>query len=211
MPKVSFESRLSQKRKEYADKYDISDLTTGNDKDNLETLLRNSIIIETLQAKYQELAEGDIVANLGQITDLEKTLKSIIASNLALEKALGLDRAARKKEDSVDSPAEYVAQLKLHAKEFLEKRITKVFCPDCKVMIFRFSPVQDHTKFEIKCTCSQCKKVVRVHREEKDILFDLPAKDREWRKKYPYAVELPKVTAVDEVDTEDDELRIGGE
>lgn len=211
MAKTTFDGRLKAKRLEYSRKYDIDDLTSGNDKANLDALLRNEIIIEDFQTALQEKVESDAAANISDIKKLNDGIRDLINTNLSLERALGIDRAARKKEGNDQSPAEYIKLLKQQAKEFLSQRLVKVYCDDCKVMIMRFLPVHDHTKFDIKCVCSQCGKVTRVHREAKEVLFDLPTKDRQWRAKYPVEVVQAKKDAVDEIDNEEDELLIGGE
>lgn len=211
MPKITFDSRLKAKRLEYSKKYDIDDLTSGNDKANLEALLRNEIIIEDLQEALQTKVEEGAATNIAEIKKLNDGIRDLITTNLSLEKALGIDRTARKKEVNDQSPAEYIKALKQQAKEFLEQRLVKVYCEECKVMVMRFFPVHEHTKFEIKAQCSQCKKQIKVHRDEKGIFFDLPKNDRAWREKYPIEIVQPKVVAEDSIDTEEDEVFIGGE
>lgn len=212
MPRITFDSRLKNKRLEYAQKYDIDDLTSGNDRANLDALLRNEIILEDLQAALQEKVEEGAANNIAEIKKLNDGIRDLINTNLSLERALGIDRAARKKEVNDQSPAEYIKSLKQQAKEFLEQRLIKVYCEECKVLVMRFLPVHEHTKFKVECKCSQCGKMIRVHREDKDIFFDLPAKDREWRRKYPAEIVQAKInTTTDDIDSEDDEVIIGGE
>ncbi len=209
MPKITISSRIDAVRKRFAQDYDLSTLNSSNDKATLETVLRNIVILEDLQQKQLELMEGDISTSAAEIKKIGDLIKSTAETNLSLERSLGIDRKSRKTEDNAESPAEYIRQLKINAREFLEKRLVKVTCPDCNILVMRFAPLVEHTKFEIKCQCSQCKKIIKVHREEKDILFDIPVKDREWRKKYAYAVEMPKKDSSDEIDSEDDEMVLG--
>lgn len=211
MPKITANARLKAKRLEYAKKYEIDSLDSGNDKANLEALLRNEIIIEDLQEALQEKVEEGAATNIAEIKKLNDGIRDLIATNLSLEKALGIDRTARKKEVNDQSPAEYIKALKQQAKEFLEQRLIKVYCEECKILVLRFFPVHEHTKFDVKCQCSQCGKMIRVHREEKTIFFDLPKNDRAWREKYMLEVVQPKVFKDDSTDNEDDEMIIGGE
>lgn len=210
MPKITISSRVDAVRKRFAEDYDLSTLNNSNDKATLETILRNTVILEDLQQKQLELMEGDISQSAAEIKKIGDLIKSTAETNLSLERSLGIDRKSRKTEDNAESPAEYIKSLKAEAKKFLEQRLIKVYCDNCKVMIMRFAPVHEHTKFDLKCQCSQCKKIIRIHREERDVLFDLPAKDRPWRAKYPVEVVQSKQVTTDEVDTEEDEMIIGG-
>lgn len=213
MPKVTTKSRIDKLRQEYEKAYDLSALNSANDSANLEALLKYQIIIEDLQEEISKLMEGGAGKNILEIKKISDAAKDMTDRCMTLERQLGIDRKTRKAEVNTDSPAEYLSKVKISMREFMEQRITKVYCPDCKIMIFRIWPVQDHTKFDVKCECSQCKKMVRVHREERDMFFDLPVKDRQWREKYKYEVIQPKsaVNENDSIDIEDDELRLGGE
>ncbi len=210
MPKVTISSRIDAVRKRFAQDYDLSTLNNSNDKATLETVLRNIVILEDLQQKQLELMEGDISTSAAEIKKIGDLIKSTAETNLSLERSLGIDRKSRKTEDNAESPAEYIKNLKAEAKKFLEQRLIKVYCDSCKVMVMRFAPVHEHTKFDLKCQCSQCEKIIRVHRESKDVLFDLPAKDKSWRVKYPVEIVQSRQTTTDEIDTEDDEVIIGG-
>lgn len=210
MPKITFNSRLEAKRRDYASKYDIDDLTSGNDKANLETLLRNELIIEDLQAALQEKVESGAADNITEIKKLNDAIRDTTQVNLALEKALGIDRKTRKSELDTDSPAEYIRKIKSVAKEFLNQRLQRVMCADCKIQLFKFLPTYEHNRFELKVACPQCGKTTKVHRNDKSILYDVPAKDKAWREKYPMEVIPPKLDTVDDIDATDDDVVIGG-
>jgi len=174
---------------DYADKYDLATLSSPNDRANLEMLINNQVIVESIQVKLQELTEDDPVENIDIIQRLGSSLKDIIERNLQLERALALDRKTRNSNSS-ESVAEYLVNLKQTALDFLEKRLTRVYCPDCKTLVARFSVVHDHSPFSMRVKCNQCEKDVTVEREERDIFFDI--KDSAWRKKYRYKVAKPK-------------------
>lgn len=209
MPKVTINSRLEALRKRYAQDYDLSTLNNSNDKATLETILRNSIILEDLQQRQLELMEGDISSSAAEIKKIGDLIKATAETNLSLERSLGIDRKSRKVEDNAESPAAYIASLKLMAREFLEKRLIRLYCPQCNVMVLRFSPVHDHTKFNISIRCSQCGKSVIAKREDRDIFYDLKSSDREWRRKYPVEIEAAKKDSSDDIDSEDDEMILG--
>lgn len=193
--------RFDEILKDYSDKYDLATLSSPNDKANLEMLINNQIIVESVQAKLQELTQDDPVDNIDMIQRLSSSLKDIIERNLQLERALALDRKTRN-QNSSESVAEYIVSLKQTAQEFLEKRLVKLYCPNCKILLARFSIVHDHSAFELKVNCNQCNKSVTAEREEKDIFFDI--KDSGWRRKHKYTVKKSKSSGSAESDTEDD-------
>lgn len=193
--------RFDEILKDYSDKYDLATLSSPNDKANLEMLINNQIIVESVQAKLQELTQDDPVDNIDMIQRLSSSLKDIIERNLQLERALALDRKTRN-QNSSESVAEYIVSLKQTAQEFLEKRLVRLYCPNCKILLARFSVMHDHSAFTLKVNCNQCNKYVTAEREEKDIFFDI--KDSGWRKKHRYSVKGSKTSGSDTSDIEDD-------
>ena len=193
--------RFDEILKDYSDKYDLATLASPNDRANLEMLINNQIIIESVQKKLQELANDDPVDNIDMIQRLSSSLKDIIERNLQLERALALDRKTRNQSTS-DSVAEYIVNLKVTAQDFLERRLVKLYCPECKILLSRFSITHDHSFFEIVVNCNQCNKQVTAKRDEKDIFFDI--KDSSWRKKHKYSVKASRSSGVFEADGEDD-------
>jgi hypothetical protein len=192
----------------YSDKYDLATLSSPNDRANLEMLINNQVIVESIQAKLQELTEDDPVENIDIIQRLGSSLKDIIERNLQLERALALDRKTRNTNTS-ESVAEYLVNLKQVALDFLEKRLLRVYCPDCKIMVARLSIVQEHSPFSLRVKCSQCEKDVIIEREEKDIFFDVA--DSAWRRKYQYKVQKAKKTESSIEEVEDDLLLVDPE
>jgi hypothetical protein len=186
---------------EYSSKYDLATLSSPNDRANLDALINNQIIIESLQAKVQELIEDDPVSNIEIIQRLSSSLRDSIERNLQLERALALDRKTRNS-SSTESVADYIVSLKQTAQDFLEKRLVKLYCPNCQILLARFSIVHDHSPFELRVKCNQCNNDVISSREERDIFFDI--KDSAWRKKYKYSVKQSKESVSLDHDVEDD-------
>lgn len=193
--------RFDEILKDYSDKYDLATLASPNDRANLEMLINNQIIVESVQKKLQELTDDDPVENIDMIQRLSSSLKDIIERNLQLERALALDRKTRNQNNS-ESIAEYLVNLKQTAQDFLERRLVKLYCPDCKILLSRFSIVHEHSLFELRVNCNQCNKLVLAAREEKDIFFDI--KDAGWRRKHKYTVKQSKISENTESDVEDD-------
>lgn len=189
---------------EYAQSYDLAS-GTPNDKGNLETMIRNQIYIRKLQTRLDELADDDIAGNIQTIDKLQSGLQRLQDSNLAIERALGIDRKSRNKDNS-SSVDGYINDLRIAAREFLDKMCIYVYCPECKVMVARILPVHEHTEFKTQFQCSQCKKFVTADRRERDVFFDLKG-DKSWRKKYPLEIVQSKSEEIPE-GSEDDIIEL---
>lgn len=195
--------RFDEILQEYGQKYDIETLDSPNDKANLTMLINNQVIIERLQSEMLEVTEVSAVDNIEEVKQIGNAMRDLIERNLQIERALALDRKTRKSENT-DSLATYITDLKINAQNFLEKRLIKVYCPNCKILLARFSPVMDHTAFHFECQCSQCGKRVTASRKaaSEGVLFDI--KDYKWRKQYLYEVVQPE-TSEDKLIPETDE------
>lgn len=195
--------RFDEILQEYGQKYDIETLDSPNDKANLTMLINNQVIIERLQAEMLAVTEVSAVDNIEEVKQIGNAMRDLIERNLQIERALALDRKTRKSENT-DSLATYITDLKVNAQNFLEKRLIKVYCPDCKILLARFSPVMDHTAFHFETQCSQCSKRITASRKaaSEGVLFDI--KDYKWRKQYLYEVVQPE-TSEDKLIPETDE------
>lgn len=203
--KTRFDEILSQ----YAEKYDIETLNSPNDKANLDMLINNQIIVENLQAELLNLST-DSVVNIAEIQKISNAMRDLIERSLQIERALALDRKTRKSENS-DSIASYITDLKVTAQNFLEKRLIKMYCPNCKILVARIAPAMKHTAFHFEAQCSQCgDRVIATRKSEKEgVLFDI--KDYRWRKQYLYEVvqatkseDTPQLTTDEDVFLEED-------
>jgi RNase P subunit RPR2 len=210
LPKITVQSRMAKLRKQYEEDYDLSSLNSSNDASNLESLLRYQIIIEDLQEEINGLMEQGAADNITAIKKLSDAAKDMLDRCMTIERQLGIDRKTRKSELDTDSPAEYISKIKSVAKEFLGQRLQRVMCADCKIQLFKFLPTYEHNRFELKVTCPQCGKTTKVHRNDKSILYDVPAKDKAWREKYPMEVVPPKLDTTDDIDDTEDDVIIGG-
>ncbi len=197
MPKETTETKLRKKREEFDRYYDTSSLDSPNDKNNLEVLLRNTVLIESIQEEMDKLAVNGIGENIQDIAKLNTALGNLIEKNTVIEKMLGIDRKSRRSETTKDNPAEYMAGLLASGQGFFEGKLQRVFCPDCQVMVMRYAPVHDHTAFDFRVQCSQCQKWVTATRKERDVFYDLKANDKEWRRAFPIQIVRPKKTTVD--------------
>lgn len=215
-PRTRFDEILEQ----YRAQYDIDSLSSPNDQANLHALIQNQVMIEKLQTDMQLLAEEDARENIVSIAKISDTINSMLERSLQLERALALDRKTRKQNEA-SSVADYLRELKIMAREFVDAQLIKLQCPDCLILVGRIAPLEEHTGYAVAFECPQCHKPIKATRKSKDPFFDLPANDREWRKKYTYEViplrakTAPVLPATDELviadeDTSGDELDTEG-
>jgi hypothetical protein len=204
---MDYKKEYSALYDEFSKSYDLSSMNGANDAQNIETLIDNLILTKQLRSEARRLTEEDASGNIVQIKKLTDAAKDIVDRNMALERQLGIDRKSRKRDDET-SVGEYLLYIKSAARDFLEQRLIKVYCPDCTVMVGRISPVHAHTRYLAAFQCSQCSKLVTVERKERDVFFDLVSTDREWRRKFPVEIKKPKRTKADDTSEIEAEMTI---
>jgi hypothetical protein len=168
------QTRFQEILADYSARYDLETLNSPNDRANLDVLINNQVIVERFQAELLSMTEDGALDNIESIQKIGNAMRDMIERNLQIERALALDRKTRKSEAS-DSIGSYITNLKLTAQNFLEKRLIKIYCPDCKVLVARFSPVMEHTAFHFETQCSQCNKRITATRkaESEGVFFDI--------------------------------------
>lgn len=175
---------------ELSEEYDLDRLDSPNDKINLEVYIKGIIAIRMMHASMHQLL-ADLPSSSDDVVKMSRTITQLQDANLRVERQLGIDRKTRTK-DNTASVADYIQTLKDSAVDFINKRLVKVYCPKCKVMIGRVSAVQDHTEYKATFKCGQCGKRTTIGRKEKDIFYDLEKDDRDWRKKFPVEIRNPE-------------------
>ncbi len=192
--KTDFQKRFDDRMNRYREDFDVDSLNQSNDKALLEILIRSELILESFQLKMQSMLDkldeddSDIRSQATEIKKIADLIKDMSSEFATLQKTLSIDRKTRKAEQA-NTTAEYIRSIKRDATNFVEKRLIRIYCPDCKVMVARYSPVHEHTAFIVSTECSQCGKAVRANRDARDIWFDI--KDHDWRRKYPVEIVQP--------------------
>lgn len=192
---------------EYRTKYDVDSLENPNDLANLETMIRNQLLIQQLQDRLDDLVTATEIEPM----EVKKILDSIVAlsqTNVQYERTLGIDRKTRKQQQA-ESVVDYIAKIKQLAREFIDndRRLTKVHCKNCNIMVGRISGVYETTEYGAGFQCPQCKKIITITRKERDVFFDV--KNADWRRKFPMEVIHPKRNKNAPELMVDDELTIG--
>jgi len=175
----------------YRLKYEVDNLQQPNDLANLETMIRNQILVNKLQDRLDKMVETDNTLDPNEMKKILDSLVQLSQTNIQYERTLAIDRKTRKAQQE-ESVVDYITKLKQLAKEFVDndRRILKVHCKNCNIMVGRISGVYDTTEYFASFQCPQCKKQIVVTRKERDIFFDV--KDADWRRKYPMEVIQPK-------------------
>lgn len=186
---ATFEEKYAKKREQYAANFRIEDLNDANDLSLLNIMIKTEIMIDDLQEQIQTLIEESSVDNAGNIKKLADLLRDATNTITTVQKTLAIDRKTRKQEET-GSVADYIRSIKVAAKDFVDKRLIKIYCPNCNIMVMRFTPVHDHVAFMISCKCHQCNKFIRARRDDKDVLYDV--RDADWRREYRAEVIQPK-------------------
>lgn len=186
---TTFQEKYNQKIEQYNKAFRIEELNDANDKSTLDIMLKTEIMIDDLQEQIQTLIDDSAVENATNIKKLADLLRDATGTITKLQQTLSIDRRTRKTEETA-SVADYIRTLKRDAYDFMEQRIIKTYCPDCKVMVGRIYPVHEHTAFTVQFQCSQCNKFIRARRDGRDVLFDV--RDKDWRRKYRAEIVQPK-------------------
>jgi hypothetical protein len=196
--RAPFEERFKKRLSDYRKFYRVEDLNDANDRTILEAMVRYELILETAhhnlaQVLEQAAEKGNLIEKSMDIKKLSDMARNAMEQVIVSQRTLDIDRKSRRDEENT-SIVDYIKSLKAMAAGFVEERMIKVFCPYCKVMTGRIAPVHKHTAFLCAFQCSQCGKMTRARRDEKDVFFDV--KDAEWRKPHPVQIVHPKRTSL---------------
>jgi len=201
----NFDIKYKKKMETYEQHYSIEELNDANDLTLLQILIKTEIMIDDLQKRIQQLIEDNPIRHASNIKKLSDLLRDATRTVTDLQKTLAIDRKTRKEQETSGDISSYIRHLKTIAGNFLEDRMVKVYCNDCKVMVGRISPVHSYTSYNCYFQCSQCGKMINTKRKEKNRMFDI--KDSDWRT-YQAEIIQPDIirdTFVDEDFVDDDE------
>lgn len=188
----TFQERMDEKLELYAKNFKVDELNDANDKALYMIMLRTEIMVEDLQEKLTDVMQKEDLVDAAQnIRRLSDLLKDNTKTIVSIQNTLMIDKKSRQANETANI-LDYIATIRKSASSYLDSRLVKVYCPDCKILVARFSPVHGHTSFTISFQCSQCEKMIRMRRDERDRFYDLPPSDREWRKQYRAEVIQPK-------------------
>jgi len=186
----TYNERFDQRLADYNRDYKIDELNQSNDAAQLRLLINAELTLEAYQYKIEEIiGSEDLIDKANELKKISDLMRDTAETIRKPTQTLAIDRKTRKSEET-DLFAGWLRGIKREASNFVEDRLLKIYCKDCKVMVGRWSAVHDHTAFEVKVRCSHCAKWVIAKREDKDIGFDLK-NDSDWRRKYPVEIINP--------------------
>jgi hypothetical protein len=187
MTESAFKDKFQDRMAAYERDYRIDELNQSNDRAQLHMLINAELTLEAFQEKIEDIiASENLVEKASDLKKLSDLMRDTTETVRKIQQTLAIDRKTRKSEET-DNFAAWLRGIKREAKQFMDDRLLKVYCKNCKVMVGRWSAVHEHTAFEVRVQCSQCKKWAIAKRDERDIWFDLKA-DSEWRRKYPVEI-----------------------
>lgn len=172
--KITDEDLFQEKLAKYYKDYDIDSLNDSNDKASLYALIRLEIAVERLQNDLNSALEVDETTRRKMISSIGEML----ANSLSLQQSLAIDRKTRVG-DAGETVPQFLTNLKRRAKEFMEKRLIKVYCPEDKILLgtfYRFQQTKYTGKWQprkpliyrVEFECPQCGLI--IHGE--DVLRD---------------------------------------
>ncbi len=183
----TYQERFQRRLDDYARDYKIDELNQSNDRAQLYLLINAELLLEAYQEKIEEIvASEDLLEKANELKKLSDLMRDGAEAVRKNQQLLAIDRKTRKSEES-DDFAGWLRGIKREAKKFVDERLLKIYCKDCKVLVGRWSAVHDHTSYRVSVQCSQCKRYVETRREGRDVWFDMK-NDSDWRKKYPVEI-----------------------
>jgi len=131
---VIFKSKIADLQKEYA-----VDMNNSNDVESLKTLVRQQIQLEQIQDDIDNIQRKDSrvpddYSNLKKLGDFQRLTNLSIKE---IQTELGISRKQRK-EKAVDDIPKWIDNILERSKDFMEKKTTTIYCPKCKIELFRF-------------------------------------------------------------------------
>ena len=177
--------------RQYGEFYDLTTMAP-NDAMLLDQLVDATIALTKLNRRrstiLETIADGDDDEDTSysskKLAEVSKLISQYLRDIKDIQTSLAIDRKQRSG-DEASSVSEYIQTLKQEAKDWLDKRIIRIYCPTCQIMVGRIAPVHRHTHFYASFECSQCFRRITAEREGTEIFT---RKEDEWRKAYPVTI-----------------------
>lgn len=172
-------SELEDRLKKYLEIYELDELNSANDLESLRQLCQYEINARKLQERIDSL---NPTSQTSEIKNLTQALQTTTQARLDVEKSLGIDRQRRQSE-SEESPQAYIFRLQSQAKEYMQKRLKVLKCPQCNILLAKYLVyvTEDGEKgaiayegkeikpvsFTFSVECSKCHNICTVNNETK--------------------------------------------
>jgi len=150
--KQEFEDRIAKKLEEFSADYDIDDLKI-NDRETLRAFLQAIIALEDYERIIFGIRSEEITqANINVVDRLSRVASDLRKDISRFQDDLVITRRIRKA-DKESSVVAYIASLKEQARNYMEAKLSYIFCPNCNRLlgnVWALYPDADN-KITFKC------------------------------------------------------------
>lgn len=150
---VDLEKRIEVKIDEFSQDYDLDDLKI-NDRLTLRALAQAYITLDDLEKQMYELRyEGVDLNDIVQVEKLNNVMSSLRRDISNMQTDLDITRKSRKSDKEASVISE-IDRLKNAAREFYKEKMSYVWCPKCKMLLFTgwwLYPEEKRNKLRLVC------------------------------------------------------------
>jgi hypothetical protein len=148
-----FEKRIEAELTTFSEEYDTDDMKS-NDRTTLRQLMITTLNLDDLSKKYYELSLVVSDSNISVIEKISNILSGLRRDISKMQDDLKITRRVRKS-DSAESVMNYIEDIKLKAKKFIDQRMVLVTCPKCHMLLFQGWFLFPENKNKITLTCNR--------------------------------------------------------
>jgi hypothetical protein len=160
-PTEDVQERIDKIMEEFSVNYDLRDMN-ANDKLALEELAKIFVLLEDLGRVERAALESGEISKLRSISSIKKEYLEN-ASKIQID--LNITRKSRQTE--VEALESYLPSILKKAKNFYERRLSYVYCPDCSMLVCNtlFTNWNDDNKLVLTCPRKTCNRKFEVTSE----------------------------------------------
>ena len=134
------------------EEYDLSDLAAND-------MLQLTNLAEALASQdvYNKLLSEELdseEANISRVKEIQRLITEVTKNIATISDSLKIDRKSREKK--TESVPDYVKDLKLRAKRFLDQRLSYIYCPKCKILVATMWLSRYNQGAKFKFICQKC-------------------------------------------------------
>lgn len=169
---------IQEKLDQYLKEYDLDDMNTTNDMAALRQMCQLEVNMENLLKSISEIKKPSDSPQ--EYKALTTAYKDASRAWMDLQTELGINKKKRKSETD-ETPLSYIERLKKDAKKYMDRRLKKVICKDCGMLIAKYCVYVEEKgergaiaykdielekiKYSFKVECPKCFKMIEVSQE----------------------------------------------
>ena len=132
--------------------YDLSEMT-ANDKLTLLELARIFVTLEDIEASLQSVLNSDPV-DWSTFEQINKVASGLRNDASKFQKDLNITRKARQ-DSGGQTVVDFIEDIKLRAKGFLDTRLAEVYCPNCNMLLAKVWVLYPDKKNKFTFVCGR--------------------------------------------------------